>query len=97
MAMDDRDRGQVKDDEGTAGKLLSHEQDVGELSAQNRGGTARNPPESKRLEEQDREEAREAAEARRAEAEKLLRREGLDEEGCDTSAEENRAEEAGER
>jgi hypothetical protein len=50
--------GQVKDSEGAHGRRLSEQQDVGELSAQNRGGTTgRGLEETKRLEQDDREEA----------------------------------------
>jgi hypothetical protein len=50
--------GQVKDSEGAHGRRLSEQQDVGELSAQNRGGTTgRGQEKTKRLEQDDREEA----------------------------------------
>jgi hypothetical protein len=48
--------GQVKDQENAHGRRLSEQQDVGELSAQNRGGTTgRGLEETKRLEQDDRE------------------------------------------
>ncbi|HVS71553.1 MAG TPA: hypothetical protein VHQ47_09890 [Phycisphaerae bacterium] len=72
--------GQVKDAEGAHGRRLSEQQDVGELSAQNRGGTTgRGLEESKRLEEDDREQA--------AQAQQPAVQGKAEEEQCDTSAE----------
>ena len=76
--------GQVKDQEGARGRRISEQQDVGELSAQNRGGTTgRGLEESKRLEEDDREQAA-AASQPQAPSDAAA-----DEETCDATAELN--------
>lgn len=80
---EETNRGQVKDETGPQGKLMSHEQDVGELSAQNRGGTTRRgAEESKRLEEDEREQAQAAHERERAKERELAEKLGVDDEEC---------------
>ncbi|HVX84338.1 MAG TPA: hypothetical protein VH253_05935 [Phycisphaerae bacterium] len=75
-------KGQVKDEQGARGRRLSEQQDVGELSAQNRGGTtARGLEESARLREDDREQA--------AQPEASAAPREADDESCDASAELN--------
>lgn len=77
----DASMGQVKDNQGAHGRRLSEQQDVGELSAQNRGGTtARGLEETPRLEQDDREAADQQANAR-----DIL--DTTDDDTCDASAE----------
>ncbi|MGN6370083.1 MAG: hypothetical protein ACTHN5_17645 [Phycisphaerae bacterium] len=87
---DMNEHGQVKDEMGPEGKLMSHEQDVGELSAQNRGGTTRRgAEETKRLEEDDVEQAEEKRAEERAEDRALAEKLDIDDEVCEGDEESN--------
>jgi hypothetical protein len=74
--------GQVKDNQGAHGRRLSEQQDVGELSAQNRGGTtARGLEETPRLEQDDRDSSAQS----RTQGPDIL--DTTDDDTCDTTAE----------